>query len=431
MPKITIVGAGQAGLQLGLGLLGHGYDVTVVSNRTPEEIRNGKVTSSQCMFDSSLSHERALGIDYWTGDCPQVSQIALTVPAPPPAPAGTVAFSWAGNLTATAQSVDQRVKMPRWLEEIEARGGSVVIEDADVPALEKYAADSDLVIVAAGKGEIAGLFARDDAKSVFDKPQRALALTYVHGLAASEGPQGVKFNLIPGVGEYFVFPALTTSGPCHIMTLEGIPGGPMDNWSSVTSPAEHLAESKRIIETFVPWEWDRAKDCELTDDGGVLTGKFAPVVREPVATLPSGALVLGLADVVVLNDPITGQGSNNAAKCAATYLDSILAHGDAAFDRAFMEATFASYWSYASAVTAWTSAMLGAPPAHVLELLGAASQFQPIADRFANIFNNPPDAFDWFMDPGKASAYLAEVAGAAGTGAAGTDGAASADGAAG
>ena len=39
MRKILIVGAGQAGLQLANGLAQNGYDVTVVSNRTPEQIR--------------------------------------------------------------------------------------------------------------------------------------------------------------------------------------------------------------------------------------------------------------------------------------------------------------------------------------------------------------------------------------------------------
>lgn len=38
-PKILIVGAGQSGLQLALGLQQHGYDITVMSARTPEEIR--------------------------------------------------------------------------------------------------------------------------------------------------------------------------------------------------------------------------------------------------------------------------------------------------------------------------------------------------------------------------------------------------------
>lgn len=418
MPKITIVGAGQAGLQLGLGLLGNGYDVTVVSNRSPEQIAEGRVTSSQCMFDSSLAHERALGIDFWAESAPPVEGIALTVPAPPdasPVPPGGKAFSWCGRLTAPAQSVDQRVKMPRWLAEVEARGGNVVIEDAGIPELEKYAVESDLVIVAAGKGEVAGLFSRDASRSAFDAPQRALALTYLHGLTPRPSQSAVDFNLIPGVGEYFVFPALTKSGPCHIMTWEAVPGGPMDAFRPDATPAEHLATSKNLLKTFLPWEYERAAGAELTDDNGILAGRFAPVVRKPVASLPSGALVLGLGDVVVLNDPITGQGSNNAAKAAASYLSSILAHGDAPFDRAFMEAAFESYWEYASLVTTWTSAMLGAPPPHVLQLLGAAASHQAIADRFANGFDNPPDFFEWFMDPAKAEAYLAEVTGPAGT----------------
>ncbi|MBO0804567.1 MAG: FAD-binding oxidoreductase [Nocardiopsaceae bacterium] len=410
MPTITIVGAGQAGLQLALGLLRNGYDVTVVSNRTPEQIAGGRVTSSQCMFDSSLALERAIGAEFWGGAAPPIEQIALTVPAPPGSPAaGGKAFSWGGRLTAPAQSVDQRVKMPRWLEEVTSRGGSVVIEDAGVPELERYAAGSDLVIVATGKSEIARLFRRDPARSAFTEPQRALALTYLHGLTPRPEHSAVDFNLIPGVGEYFVFPALTTSGPCHIMTWEAIPGGPFDAFGTATTPAGHLATAKRLLREFLPWEYERAAGAELTDPNGVLAGRFTPVVREPVASLPSGALVLGLADLLVLNDPITGQGANNAAKGAASYLASILARGDAPFDRAFMEAAFESYWTYASQVTTWTNAMLGAPPPHVLELLNAAATHQAIADRFANGFDNPPDFFGWFMDPAGAAAYLADV----------------------
>lgn len=412
MPKITIVGAGQSGLQLALGLLQNGYDVTVVSNRTPEQIAAGRVTSSQCMFDSSLARERELGLDFWAAEAPPVEGIALTVPAPPdasPAPPDGKAFSWRGVLDAPAQSVDQRVKMPRWIAEFTSRGGSLVVEEADVAALDKYASDSDLVIVAAGKGEIAGLFSRDDKRSAFDAPQRAVALTYLDGVTPRSGGSAVDFNLIPGVGEYFVFPALSVNGPCHIQTWEAIPGGPMDKFSPSASPAEHLATSKELLQQFLPWEYERVVSAELTDDNGILAGRFAPVVRQPVAELPSGKAVLGLADVVVLNDPITGQGSNNAAKCAASYLKSILDHGDKPFDRAFMQQAFETYWEYANYVTTWTSAMLGAPPPHVLQLLGAAAEHQAIADRFANGFDDPRDFFNWFMDPVRAEQYLGEV----------------------
>ncbi|MFH5256114.1 NAD(P)-binding domain-containing protein, partial [Burkholderia semiarida] len=36
MKKIAIVGAGQSGLQLGLGLLAAGHQVTILSNRTAQ-----------------------------------------------------------------------------------------------------------------------------------------------------------------------------------------------------------------------------------------------------------------------------------------------------------------------------------------------------------------------------------------------------------
>ena len=119
-----------------------------------------------------------------------------------------------------------------------------------------------------------------------------------------------------------------------------------------------------------------------------------------------------MADVVVANDPITGQGSNNASKCAAIYLDKILGHGDGPYDQAFMQDTFAGFWDYAQYPTTWTNAMLQPPPPHIVQVLGAASQHQQIADRFANGFNDPRDFFTWFMDPARSASYLETVAGA-------------------
>jgi 2-polyprenyl-6-methoxyphenol hydroxylase-like FAD-dependent oxidoreductase len=65
MRKVAILGDGQSGLQLALGLLQNQYEVTVVSNRTPEKILSGRVSSSQFMFHDSLQNERDLGINFW------------------------------------------------------------------------------------------------------------------------------------------------------------------------------------------------------------------------------------------------------------------------------------------------------------------------------------------------------------------------------
>jgi hypothetical protein len=300
--------------------------------------------------------------------------------------------------------------MPGWIEELERRGGTMELHNAGVEDLERYAQTNDLVIVAAGKGEIVRLFERDAERSPYDKPMRALALTYVAGMTPRPEYAAVSFNLMPGVGEYFVFPALTTTGECEIMVFEGVPGGPMDTWGDVKTPAEHLVKSKEILQTLFPWEAERCADIELTDANGILAGRFPPTVRKPVAELPSGRLVLGLADAIMLNDPITGQGSNNAAKMATAYLAAIRRHAEGPFDRAFMEQVFEDFWSdYGQYTTAWTNALLSPPPEHVLKLLAAGNGSPEVAHRFANGFNNPADYFDWFMFPDKAEAYLAKV----------------------
>lgn len=154
---------------------------------------------------------------------------------------------------------------------------------------------------------------------------------------------------------------------------------------------------------------DRNRNISFTDDNGILAGAFAPTVRKPVGKLPSGALILGMADAVCLNDPITGQGSNNASKAAKAYMDAILAQGDRPYDAALMQATFDSYWNDAQFVTGWTNALLQPPP-HVLTIMGSAQAFPVLARRIANGFNDPRDFFPWFAVPEEADAYLQKLA---------------------
>lgn len=406
MTRIGIVGAGQAGLQLGMGLLEKGHEVIMLSNQTAEQIASGRVTSSQCMFDQARAHERALGINFWDDACPPVEGIGFSLVGED----GTSQMSWASRLDAPAQSVDQRVKMPRWLAEFERRGGELRICDAGIAELEDLARECDLVLVASGKGEIGKLFERDPDKSPFDKPMRSLALTYVNGMTPRAEHSAVNFNLIPGMGEYFVFPALTLNGPCEIMVFESLPGGPMDLWDPRASAEEHLETSLHILKRYVPEEYERSRNCTLTDERGWLTGRFPPTVRKPVLTLPSGAKALGLGDAVCLNDPITGQGANNAAKSAAIYCDAIIANEGKPFDAAWMQATFDRYWDYAQFVVGWTNGMLQPPPPHMVQLLGAASAQPRVAHWFANNFDDPRGFFPTITAPDLTESFILEAA---------------------
>ena len=391
MRRIAIVGGGQAGFPLAFGLLDKGYAVTMVTNRMPNDIYAGRVMSSQCMFDASLQIERELGLNLWEAECPLVEGIGLAVPGTP--------IDWSARLDAPAQAVDQRIKMPAFMALFEQRGGTLLIEDAGVAALERLAQEHDLVIVAAGKGEVVRLFERDTERSPFGQPMRALAMGYVAGMPPRSGYSRVAFNLVPGVGEYFSFPALTTSGPCDIMLFEGVPGGPFDCFQDVDSAREHLARSIALLQEFLPGEAERARHAEPTDANGILSGRVAPTVRKPVLTLPSGKLVFGLGDAVCVNDPITGQGSNNATKAAKVYLDAIVERAELPYTRAWMEQTFERFWDYGQHVANWTNSLLTPPPPHILALLGAAGACPSLASAIANGFDDPPRFFPWWSDP--------------------------------
>lgn len=409
MRKITIIGAGQAGLQLGIGLLDKEYDVTIVSNRTGDDIQTGRVMSSQSMYDMALGYERELGLNFWDEQCPPITGVHMRAGAS----TGELMLDWTARMKAGGQSVDQRIKMPRWMKEFQKRGGKLEIKDAGIDDLEHYAATSDLVIVATGKGEIGKLFVRDASRSEFDRPMRTIALTYVHGMLPKPNYSALNISINPGVGEYVNFPALTNSGPCDIINLEAVQGGPMDRWDEPKTPAQHLEMTKRMIETFFPWEAARCKNIRLTDDNGILVGRIQPTVRRPLGILPSGKLVLGMADVLVLNDPVTGQGANNASKCAKLYTECILARAEKAFDRQWMDQTFEKYWEYARWVVRFTNTHLLPPPPQVLKVFAHCGANPDLASYVANAFDDPKSLDPWYYDAAEADRFIAKFAKAA------------------
>jgi Styrene monooxygenase A putative substrate binding domain/Pyridine nucleotide-disulphide oxidoreductase len=405
MRRIAIVGAGQAGLQLALALQARGYEVTVVADRDAARVEAGPVLSTQVMFGTSLAIERGLGLDWWADQAPRIAGMGVAVAGPD----GEPVVDWYSPLREPAQSVDQRLKMPAWMRAFAERGGNLVVARASVADLDAYALDHDLVLVATGRGELAAAFGRDASRSAYERPMRALAVAYVHGLAprAGHGRQSVRINIVPGVGEAFLMPALTLSGPCDILLIEGVPGGPFDVFGQVSDPDAILAGIRDLLARHVPWEYANTAGVRLTDPLGVLRGRFAPVVREPVLPLPSGRAVLGIADAVVLNDPIAGQGANSAAKAAATHLADILDHGPAPYDLPWLHRTADRSWQYARHAVRLASALLEPPPDHVLAMLSAAAERPAVASRFVNGYDDPTDFADWLYDPDRMHAYLA------------------------
>jgi hypothetical protein len=420
MRKITIIGAGHSGLMVGVGLVRRGYEVTIVSNQTPQDIRNGRVTSSQTMHTTSIQHEREFGLRLWDDIYHGYDGAQFNVLDPSNAQRVS-SFSRRlgpqnGYSDLLMDSIDQRVKMPSWIYRFEELGGHMEYAEADIASLERYAEQSDLVLVASGKGEIGGLCERDSDKSIFNEPQRALGLAYVKNMAPipsrhhGEIRRGLAWNAHPGIGEYFSLNALTINGECDVMVFEAYPGGPMDILNTRDGTETFLVNCKKILEQFFPDEAQRCQNIELTDDLGILSGRFPPTIRKPVLHLPSGAIALGIADTVVLNDPITGQGSCNASKAAKVVFDAILQQGFRAFDENWMQATFDRYWSKASHCVSWTNAVLQPPGTAQMKLLMAANDNQAIADWVFRGFDDAERFFPYFADEGAADALIAQLA---------------------
>ncbi|WP_338036954.1 hypothetical protein [Nocardiopsis akebiae] len=128
-------------------------------------------------------------------------------------------------------------------------------------------------------------------------------------------------------------------------------------------------------------------------------------MREPVARLANGTPVLGVADSVAANDPVTAQGTNMASFAAEVYRRAAVDHGLRPFDGALTRSAFAAYWRLASQVTAWSGGLLTAPP-HLEEPYRLAARHQETADRFANCFSDPGDLTGWFPHPERAPAYV-------------------------
>ncbi|MGA4843901.1 styrene monooxygenase/indole monooxygenase family protein [Streptomyces sp. G45] len=295
MRAIAIVGAGQAGLQLGLGLLGAGYAVTLVAERRPEEVRAGRVTSTQLMFGPALRLERDAGLALWDDTAPVMPCFQLSHWDPdgrPEAPPRR----FTAPFDEEVRSVDQRVKLSAWLELFEERGGRVEYRSVGRAEVAALAAAHDLTVLATGRGELSALFAPDTSWPAHERPPRSLACFYVRGARhdASDPAAGyVRTTGVPSTGDVIVLRALTVGGPCDVLLFEGRWGGAYDCWADRPGAADGLRRALDLLRRYAPWEYERFRDAEPTDAGAALYGAVTPAVRHPVgrvgAASPSSA----------------------------------------------------------------------------------------------------------------------------------------------
>jgi hypothetical protein len=421
MRQVAIIGSGVTGLLCAHALVEAGLDVTVFSDRTADQwLNESRPTGTAGRFDRSLAFERELGLDHWESEAPKVQGAHLTF-CPE---IGNRLLTAPCRLSKPGVAIDVRLQSHRWMNDLVARGGKIVVEKVTPERLDAIAAAHDLTIVAAGRADLCNLFERDAGRSVYDTAQRKLAMVMTRGGAMSfDGIPflPVKFNLVATAGEAFWVPYFHKDhGATWCLLFEAKPGGPLDRFEHAKSAAEVLTIAKRVIAEVFPWDAAWARDMEVADDLAWLVGAVTPTVRNPVGKLPSGRIVTALGDTAMSLDPIGGQGANNGTKMARHLSAAIVARGDQPFDAAWMTATFDAYWeSEGKAIYTFNNLLLepigDAGKEILIAQYGARGLVdgpqQSIADAFADNFDDPRTLTPIMMDVGLARAFISDKMG--------------------
>jgi hypothetical protein len=384
--RIGIMGSGTAGLQLAYSLKNE-FDVTLLHYEEQDEIRRGRVRSTQVHFRPTLEREQRFHM-LDMEEAPSIGAIHFNM--------GDQKL-FVGMLTGKASSVDQRLAYSKALADLAEQGVCVRkarVSPNDIQALtESY----DLLIDATGKSGPLLPFPVEAELSPFSTPQRKCIVGYFKGVEPAQ-PKGVSITVLPGAGEMFEIPALTEHGPVTILFMEAVPDGPLDAFKGIKSVHEFEERMKSTLLNHFSGIYSRVDLglFSLVDEAAYLQTAITPVVRRPYLML-NDTLVLGCGDSVILADPITGQGCNTASYCAEQIFETLIAQKESPWDvKVGIE-----YWGrirpYVTAVTEWTNAMTGPLPEHIVQNLMKAAADQQTADQVALWFEKPSKAHEAFF----------------------------------
>jgi hypothetical protein len=404
MTSIGIVGAGIAGLHLGLYLLEHGLTPTLYTDRTAGELRGGRLPNTVALGGNTRARERVLRINHWDSDFGMFC-VYMRIGLEPP-------LAFRGNLNRPAIFIDMRLYLPRLLEDLAARGGHVVHAAPGPADLSDLAARHDLLVIATGRAGLSSLFPRVPERSPYTEPQRRLFAGLFHGIRYPD-PLGLTAQLIPGHGEVFENQFLTAGGPISGLLIEAIPGGGLEAITRIRHEDDAAAFHAALLAAlrdYAPLTFARVDPARfaLREPLDYLQGSITPVARRGYATLEGGRAVLALGDAHITHDPITGQGANAASRAAWLLGEALVARAreGSPFGEAFCAAMEDRIWQATRATTEWTNAFLQPPPPHAARVLVAAAQHQAVADAFADGFDEPDSQWAALSTPEGAEAFL-------------------------
>ncbi len=392
---IGIIGAGTAGLHLGLALQKHGVRSTIYTDRPADAYAGMRLLNTVAHHSVTIDRETALGVNHWPVQSYGYVGHYYYVGGPQP-------LNFYGDLGEPSRAVDYRIYQPRLMEDYANRGGDLQLKEItheDIPQLTNA---HDLLVVCTGKGPLGRMFQHQPEHSPFEQPQRALCVGLFKGIAPHE-PRATTLYISPGAGEMIEIPTLSFGGMVTALVIENHIGGDLEILAKTKydeNPRAFLDLLLAKLRKHYPTCAERIDEKEFDLANGpldLLQGGVTPTVRNTHIRLDGGPLAIALGDVHAVVDPVLGQGANMASH-AAVILGEEIARNDV-FDERFAERFNQRRLDRVLCATRWTNFMLthlkNATPA-LLGFIGQVSQDRDLSDLFTDNFNYPERQWDCF-----------------------------------
>lgn len=403
--NIAVIGAGTAGLHLGLYLRQHDVDVTVFTDRRPEEYRGMRLLNTVAHHAVTCDRETALGVNHWPGaEWGYFGHYYYIGVGPEP-------LRFYGDLHAPSRAIDYRIYQPKLMEDFVARGGKIEYREIKGDDVAGISDDFDLVVVCTGKGPFGQMFEHDSNHSPFDRPQRALCVGLFKGI--KETPiRAVTMNFSPGHGEMIEIPTWTFNGMSTALVIENIIGGDLE----VLAKTKYDENPRAFLDLLIEKLHKHYPDCAARIDEkefdlangplDLLQGGVTPTVRKSHVLLENGKLAVALGDVHSVVDPVLGQGANAASYAAVVMAEEIVKQD--VFDERFIELVNLRRNDRVLGASRWTNFMLTKLkelPVELQQFIGALSQNRALADKFTDNFNYPEKQWDAFASLARMRAW--------------------------
>lgn len=405
--RIGIIGAGTAGLHLGLYLRQHDVDVTIFTDRPPEAYAALRLLNTVSHHSVTIEREKALGIHDWPAQRDGYFGHYYYVGGPHP-------LSFYGDLKAPSRAVDYRLYQPRLMEAYLDRGGKIEYGDKTASDVAVLSERFDLMVVCTGKGTLGQMFAHRPEHSPFERPQRALCVGLFKGIA--EAPiRAVTMTFSPGHGEMIEIPTVSFGGMATALVMENIPGGDMEILAKTKyedNPRAFLDLVLGKLRKHHPTVAERIDEKEFDVANSpldLLQGGVTPTVRGTHLVLDNGKIALALGDVQAVVDPVLGQGANMASYAAVILGEEIVKQE--VYDARFVELVSRRQQDRVLSATRWTNYMLTnlrLLPPELQQFIFELSQNRALADKFTDNFNYPELQWDCFASPERMRAWCAK-----------------------